>query len=239
MVSRLAAALFLALILTGCDDRSSDPAGKEVTADDSMRTGRFFMGREIAGVRGHELAEWFERPDREESELPDRLVRALELDSSDVVADIGAGTGYFTFRISPHVPRGRVLAVDIDEQMLQLVRQRMVNEGVGNVEPVLSRVDDPALNDRSIDLALIVDSYHEFSHPQEMLDGIFRGLREGGRLVIVEYRGEDETVDVHPLHRMTEEQIRMEVEASGYEWVETRDFMPRQHVVVFRRPVRD
>jgi ubiquinone/menaquinone biosynthesis C-methylase UbiE len=239
LVARTLAVFLLVAFLAACDDPSQTPATAETDTTEWGGTGQFYMGREIAAVRGHEMAEFFDRPDREATDLPDRLVRGLELDSTDVVADIGAGTGYFTFRLSSHVPNGRVLAVDIDEQMLALIEERQRNESVGNVETVLSRVDDPALPDRSVDVALIVDSYHEFSHPAEMLDGIYSGLREGGRLIIVEYRGEDDTIDVHPLHRMTEAQLRTEVEASGFEWVETRDFLPQQHVVVFRRPVSD
>jgi SAM-dependent methyltransferase len=227
----------LAISLTGCAGERSGQETQEMSAGaDSLASGKYFMGREIGGIRGHELAEWFERPGREASELPDRLVRALELDSSDVVADIGAGTGYFTFRLSPLVPEGRVLAVDIDEQMLELVRERRVSEGATNVETILGRIDDPRLPASGVDLALIVDTYHEFSHPEEMLRGIHHGLRHGGRLVIVEYRGEDDTIDTHPLHRMTEAQIRLEVESAGFEWSETRDFLPRQHVVVFTKP---
>jgi precorrin-6B methylase 2 len=230
-------ATFLLLIATAGCRSSDDTVDSGGAAGDTLASGRVFMGREIGGIRGHELAEWFERPGREVSELPDRLVRALELDSSDVVADIGAGTGYFTFRLSRLVPHGRVLAVDIDEQMLALITERMRSEGTDNVQTILGRVDDPRLPEASVDLALIVDTYHEFSHPEEMLRGIHHGLREGGRLVIVEYRGEDETMDIHPLHRMTETQIRREVEAAGFEWSETRDFLPRQHVVVFTKPI--
>ncbi|MFW5955678.1 MAG: class I SAM-dependent methyltransferase [Rhodothermales bacterium] len=197
----------------------------------------FFMGRQIAPVRGHELAEWFDRPDREISELPDRLIRALPIDSSDTVADIGAGTGYFTFRLSKLVPRGRVLAVDIDPLMLKLIDERREEHGIGNIELVEGSPADPRLPATSVDLALIVDSYHEFTHPAQMLRGILSGLKEGGYLVIVEYRGEDPTIPVDEPHRMTEEQIRREVESTGFEWVETRDFLPMQHVVVFRRPV--
>lgn len=195
------------------------------------------MGREIAPVRGHELAEWFERPGREHSELPDRLVRALPLDSSDVVADIGAGTGYFTFRLTQMVPHGRVLAVDIDPDMLDIIAQRVREQSLSNVELIESTPSDPRLPEMGVDVALIVDSYHEFSHPQEMLEGLFRGLKPGGHLVVVEYRGEDPTIDVDEKHRMTEAQIRLEMEAAGFEWVETRDFLPQQHVVIFRRPV--
>lgn len=183
------------------------------------------------------MAEWFERPTREASELPDRLVRAIGIDSSDVVVDIGAGTGYFTFRLTKVVPRGRVIAVDIDPQMLDIIRDRAEAQQVENLDLILGTPHDPRIPSREADVVLVVDSYHEFSHPPEMLDGIYDGLKEGGRLVVVEYRAEDPTIPVEEAHRMTEEQIRREVETSGFEWVETRGFLPQQHVVVFRRPV--
>lgn len=233
-------ALILVAVFSGCQDeerqRDAEPSGS--TPAREQVGGNTYMGREIAPVRGGEQADWFDRPDREHSELPDRLIRALPIDSFDVVADIGAGTGYFTFRLSEVVSRGRVLAVDIDPAMLAIIAEKSAEKGIANVDLIESSPSDPRLPDESVDLALIVDSYHEFSHPREMLAGIQRGLREGGYLIIVEYRGEDATIDVDPRHRMTEEQIRLEVEAGGYEWVETRDFLPQQHVVIFRRPAR-
>lgn len=236
----LVALLFLIVIQTGCaleeDAESAVPAQRGVSPE--LAVGGEFMGRTIAPVRGHELKEWFDRPDRALSELPDRLVRSLPLDSTDVVADIGAGTGYFTLRLSDRLPKGRVLAVDIDQEMLDVISEKCAASDVGNVELIKSEPSDPRLPAEAVDLALIVDSYHEFSHPAEMLQGIYDGLRPGGSLVIVEYRGEDPTVDVDALHRMTEDQIRLEVESMGYEWVETRDFLPLQHVVIFRRPAR-
>lgn len=198
-------------------------------------TGRFYMGREIAQVMGHRGAAWLERPERERTELPDRVVENLDLQPSDVVADIGAGTGYFTFRIAPLVPDGRVMAVDIQPEMLAILERRMEEEGVPNVAPVWGAVDDPRLQDGTVDVTLIVDAYHEFSYPREMVQSIFDATRPGGRLVLVEYRGEDDSVPIKPLHKMTEEQVRREIEAVGFEFVENRDFLPQQHFLVFQR----
>ena len=199
-------------------------------------TGRYYLGREIARVMSHRGAAWLERPDREREERPALLVRNLDLEPDDVVADLGAGTGYFTFRIAPLVPEGRVYAVDIQPEMLRIVEARAEEEGVGNVAPVLGTETSPGLRPESTDLTLLVDAYHEFSDPRAMLAGIYRATRPGGRLVLVEYRGEDPTVPIKPLHKMTEAQVRREVEAAGFRFVENRDVLPQQHLLVFERP---
>lgn len=199
-------------------------------------TGRFYLGREIAPVMGHRGADWLERPEREVAELPDRVVQALDLSPSDVVADIGAGTGYFTFRLAPEVPRGTVYAVDIQSEMLAMVRKRVEERGIENVVPVLGTPTDPNLPAGQVDVALMVDAYHEFSHPYEMIRGIVEALRPGGRVVLVEYRGEDTTLPVRPLHKMSEAQARKEIAAAGLVWQETKDMLPRQHLMIFRKP---
>jgi ubiquinone/menaquinone biosynthesis C-methylase UbiE len=155
-----------------------------------------------------------------------------------VVADIGAGTGYFTFRISPLVPAGRVYAVDVDMEMLDDIRARIKRDHITNVEPVLGAIDDPALPANRVDVALMVDAYHEFSHPREMMRGILKSLRPGGRVVLVEYRGEDPDVPIKPLHKMTQAQARREMESVGLRWVETRDTLPRQHLMIFQKQSR-
>lgn len=200
-------------------------------------TGKVYMGREISQVMGHRGAAWLERPERASTELPNRVVGGLGLDSSDVVADIGAGTGYFTFRLARQVPRGQVYAVDIQPEMLQMIRTQTQEQDVENVELVLGTPTDPNLPPASIDAALIVDAYHEFSHPREMVQGIKEALKPGGRLVLVEYRKEDPTVPIKPLHKMSEAQVRKEVEAVGLVWRETKDMLPQQHFVVFEKPV--
>ncbi len=198
-------------------------------------TGKVYLGREISHVMGHRGAAWLERAERAELERPEAVVDSLDLAPDDVVADIGAGTGYFTFRMAERVPEGGVYAVDIQPEMLDIVEARAETEGFENVEGVLGTVSDPNLPEGSVDLALIVDAYHEFSHPREMMEGIVRALRPGGHVVLVEYRGEDPAIPIKPLHKMTEAQVRLELEAVGLRWVETKEFLPRQHVLVFEK----
>ena len=200
-------------------------------------TGKFYMGREIAAITSHDLgAIWLERPGREAAEFPTRVVEALDLLPDEVVADIGAGTGYFTFKIAPLVPEGKVLAVDIQPEMLDQIRARMTVDSLANVEPILGTVDNPNLPADSVDVALIVASYHQFSHPHEMMQNIVAALKPGGRLVLVEYRGEDSTISVDPLLKMTEAQARKEMARHGLVWRQTKDFLPQQHFMVFEKP---
>jgi ubiquinone/menaquinone biosynthesis C-methylase UbiE len=199
-------------------------------------TGKFFMGREISLVMGHEGIDWLERNNRDSEESPSRAVEALALKPTDVVADIGAGSGYYAFRIAPLVPQGLVVAVDIQPEMLTFLKKRAVELGVNNVEPHLGAVDGAKLPPHSIDLALMVDAYHEFSHPREMLESLMSALRPGGRVVLLEFRAEDPAVPIKPLHKMTERQIRLELESVGFRWLATHDFLPWQHMVVFEKP---
>ena len=199
-------------------------------------TGKVYMGREISHVMGHRGAAWLERPDREAEEAPGEVIDHMDLAPDDVVADVGAGTGYFTFRIAPRVPQGKVLAVDLQPEMLEMIRARMAEGDVPNVEPVRGTVESPNLPPASIDVALMVDAYHEFSHPREMMEAIARALRPGGRVVLVEYRGEDPSVPIKPLHKMTEAQARKEMAAAGLRWRETKDVLPQQHLMIFEKP---
>ncbi len=198
-------------------------------------TGVVYLGREISQVMGHRGAAWLERSERAETERPGEVVDSLGLEPDAVVADIGAGTGYFTFRLAERVPEGTVYAVDIQPEMLGIVEARAAGEGRENVVPVQGTVSNPNLPADAVDVVLIVDAYHEFSHPREMMQGIVRGLRPGGRVVLVEYRGEDPSVPIKPLHKMTEAQARRELEAVGLRHVETKDFLPRQHFLVFEK----
>ena len=186
-----------------------------------------------------DAARWsrvFDDPARDAWQKPAQVIRALALPPGASVADIGAGTGYYTFRISPLVPEGRVLAVDIQPEMLDEIAERTATRRVDNVVPVLGTEADPGLEENSVDVALIVDAYHEFSYPREMMVAIWKALRPGGRVVLVEFRLEDPEVPVRPLHKMSQAQVRAEMAAAGLEWVETRDLLPRQHFLVFRKP---
>ena len=187
-------------------------------------TGKYYFGREIAQVMGHRGAGWLERKSRIEEEAPDQAVRAMHLSPDAVVADIGAGTGYFTFRMAALVPAGRVYAVDIQPEMLAIIRKRMQRRSVENVIPVKGEVDDPRLPERAVDAVLLVDAYHEFAYPYEMMSGIVRSLRPGGKVFLIEYRGEDSRIPIKPLHKMTQQQAIEEMQAVGLVWVETRRF---------------
>ncbi len=206
------------------------------TFHDPNGTGKFYMGREIAQVMGHLAAGWLERPEREVEEQPAKLMAALKLKPGDVVADIGAGSGYFTFRLADQVgPQGKVYAVDIQPEMLDIIRKRMKERQVTHVVPVLGEITDPKLPPNSVDLMLMVDVYHEFSHPWEMTTNMVRALKPGGRLVFVEYRLEDPRVPIKLVHKMSEAQVRLEMQPHPLTWVETVRTLPWQHVVIFKK----
>ena len=198
--------------------------------------GKFYMGREISHVMGHLGAGWLERPERERQERTDLLIAGLILSDDFVVADIGAGTGFFTFPIAQRVPKGKVFAVDIQPEMLARIARRKMLEEVVNVETVLGEQDDPKLPKNQIDLAFIVDAYHEFSFPREMGERLKESLRPGGQLVLVEYRAEDPRVPIKRLHKMSEVQVKQEMAAIGLDWVRTDSYLPQQHVLFFQRP---
>ncbi|PSB12356.1 SAM-dependent methyltransferase [filamentous cyanobacterium CCP1] len=198
--------------------------------------GKFYMGREIAQVMGHQGAAWLERSSRELEERPNLLLTALSLQPTDVVADIGAGTGYFSFRLSPLVPQGKVFAVDIQPEMLDIIRFLQQENQIENVEPILGTEADPHLPPNSTDLALMVDAYHEFAYPKEMMEGIVQALKPRGRVVLAEYRGENPLIPIKGLHKMTQRQVKRELHAVGLEWEETKNVLPQQHLMIFRKP---
>ncbi len=198
--------------------------------------GKFYMGREIAHVMGHQAADWLERAEREQEERPDLLLPALKLKPGEKAADIGAGTGYYTRRMAKLVgDKGVVYAVDIQPEMLELLTNNMAEAGIRNVKPILGTITDPKLPRGAVDLILLVDVYHEFDHPYEMTEAMCAGLKPGGRMVFVEFRGEDPAVPIKPVHKMTEAQVRKEMSAHPLQWVETIESLPRQHIIVFRK----
>lgn len=220
---------------TGAEAGSEGPYTHGRASRDGI--GKFYMGREISHVMGHLGAEWLERSGRRREEKTDRLVARLPLEPDSVVADIGAGTGYFSFRIADRVPQGKVLAVDIQQEMLDMIENRKQQDQMQNIETILGSERNPRLPESSVDVILLVDAYHEFSWPMEMAEGMYRALKPGGRLVLVEYRGEDPNIPIKRLHKMTERQARKEMEAVGLNWERTGDFLPQQHFMVFQRPL--
>ncbi|MEC8355105.1 MAG: methyltransferase domain-containing protein [Verrucomicrobiota bacterium] len=197
--------------------------------------GKFYMGREISQVMGHLGASWLERPNREQEERTDLLIKSMQIKPADWIADIGAGSGYFSFRMSDLVPDGKVFAVDISPQMLGIVRARIKEKKVANVVPIQSTITRTMLEPSSIDKALIVDAYHEFSHPREMANSIFKSLKKDGQLILIEYRKEDKRVPIKPLHKMTEKQAIKEIEVVGFKWEKTLSVLPQQHFMIFKK----
>lgn len=238
MVKRIFVRVFCLMLLSSPACFSADPPSGVYRwgKPDRDGIGKYYMGRQISHVMGHLGASWLEREGREREERTDLVITNLSLEDNSVVADIGAGTGYFSFPVARRVPEGRVIAVDIQEEMLNIIEMRKKQAGIGNIETVLGSTTDPNLPAETVDLAFIVDAYHEFSHPFEMSQAIFAALKPGGRLVLIEYRGEDASVPIKRLHKMTQQQVRKEMQALGFRWEGTRDFLPQQHFMTFTKP---
>lgn len=215
-----------------------DPLYETRSEHDPNGIGKFFLGREIAHVMGHQAWGWLERPEREEEERTDLLLEALAIQPGQTVADIGAGSGYFSWRMARKVgDEGRVLAVDIQNEMLEMLMRNMAMRRVEKrVKPVLGTITDPKLPPNSCDLMLMVDVYHEFDHPFEMITAMISALKPGGRLVFVEFRLEDPKVPIKLLHRMSEEQVRKEMRLHpALKFLENKSPLPQQHILIFTR----
>ncbi len=199
---------------------------------------KFYMGRQIARVMSHQGAYWLERKTREKEERPSLLYKGLQLKKGMHIADIGAGSGYHTFRLASIVgSEGKIYAVDIQEKMLELIRARMKAGNVKNVMPIKGKITDPMLPEGKLDLILMVDVYHEFSHPFEMTRALIKALKPGsGRLVFVEFRLEDPKVPIKLVHKMSQKQVLKEMSIHpDMRYVRTLTNLPWQHVVIFER----
>ena len=198
--------------------------------------GKSYMGREISAVMGWQGAAWLERQERDREERTDLLLAALVLQPGMVVADIGAGTGYLSRRMAPAVmPGGKVWAVDVQPEMISLLQAGVKRSGLTQIEARLSSVDDVKLPAYSVDLAVMVDVYHELAYPYEVMASILKALKPGGRIVFVEYKAEDPLVPIKQLHKMSEAQIKREAAVFPLDWERTVRTLPWQHVVVFRK----
>jgi precorrin-6B methylase 2 len=246
----LLGAIVAALLTAGA--ACADPPGEVVDEENPRYTwredhdpngiGKFYMGREIARVMGHQGIRWLERPEREEEEGLSLLIECLSIKPGMVVADIGAGSGVISVRLAKEVgPKGTVLAVDIQQEMLDALAVNAKRLEIDNIEPILGTVRSPKLNPGTVDLVVMVDVYHEFDYPFEMLSEIAKSLKPGGRVAFVEYRKEDPTVPIKLVHKMSEAQVKKEASQSefGLKWKETVDKLPRQHVVIFEKVAKD
>jgi ubiquinone/menaquinone biosynthesis C-methylase UbiE len=193
-------------------------------------------GRTIANVMGHQGASWLERPEREKEEAPSKAVAALQIKPGDVVADVGAGSGYYSVLLSRAVgASGRVYATDIQPEMLALIRAKVDAAKLTNVELVLGTEADPRLPSGALDLVVMVDVYHELAQPQAMLQALKRTLKPEGRLVLIEFRKESEWVPIREEHKISVREARMELEGEGYRFDRVLDVLPWQHILIFRR----
>ncbi len=221
----------------GQDDASTDLIDHY---SDGSRTrdgiGKYYMGREIAQVMGHQGIPWLERENREDEEAPSKAIALIDLKPGETLADIGTGSGYYSFRIAKRFPESTVVALDIQQEMLDYVKGKVSENGILNVSTHLGTIDSVKLPSSSIDAALFVDAYHEFSHPFEMMSSIFEALRPGGVVYLLEYRGENPNVPIKPLHKMTQEQAKKEMALVGFKWKETKNSLPWQHFMVFEKP---
>jgi len=195
--------------------------------------GKFYMGREIAQVMSFEAADWLERSSRSKEENTELAITNLPVTNNSVVADIGAGTGYYTFRIAKKVPLGKVYAVEVQDYAVRYLRMRAIKLKQNNVVVIKGGEQSPNLPDNSIDLTVMVDVYHELLYPHEMLRAIRRALKPNGKLLLIEYKAEDPKVEIKTLHKTSVEQVNKELTANGFHLLQDGEFMPIQHFLVF------
>ncbi|MCH6202132.1 class I SAM-dependent methyltransferase [Aquiflexum sp. LQ15W] len=198
-------------------------------------TGKVYMGREISQVMNFMGMSWLERSTRPQEENTELAIKNLPIDKKSVVADIGAGSGYYTFRIAKKIPEGKVYAVEIQDPAIKYLEDRSKELGFDNVVTIKGTEKSPMLPDNSIDLAIMVDVYHELLYPHEVLQSIKKSLKPDGKLLLIEYRGEDPKVAIKRLHKMTVDQVTKELSANGFSLVQNGQFMKIQHFLVFEK----
>lgn len=198
-------------------------------------TGKVYMGREISKVMNFMGMSWLERSTRNQEENTDLAIKKLPIDEASVVADIGAGSGFYTFRIAKRVPKGKVYAVEIQDSAIKYLKEKSGELGFDNVITIKGSEKSPQLPENSIDLAIMVDVYHELLYPHEVLQEIKKSLKPDGKLLLIEYRGEDPEVYIKPLHKMTLAQVTKELTANGFKMVQNGQFMNIQHFLVFEK----
>ena len=229
--------LFLAGPVWAEPEKKPDPPRYELRKEhDPDGIGKFYLDREIAQVMGYGGIGWLERPEREKEEASSKLHQQLKLKEGMIVADVGAGSGYHTFRMAKAVgDKGKVYAVDVQQEMLDVMNKRIKVDGIKNIETIRGTEKDPKLPEGKVDLILLVDVYHEFAFPYEMTAAMVKSLKPGGRLVFVEFRLEDDKVPIKLVHKMTERQVKKEMEPFPLKWTSTSEVLPWQHIITFEK----
>ncbi|WP_345890363.1 class I SAM-dependent methyltransferase [Rufibacter aurantiacus] len=228
------------LLFSACDAQPVKSQAKRAAVYTSKTphpdgTGKVYLGREIAHVMSASGAEWLERDTRQEEENVALAISKLQLQPNSVVADVGAGTGYYTFRIAPKVPQGKVYAVEVQEAFVKALEARKKELGLSNVTVVKGSAQSPNLPEASVDLAIMVDVYHELEYPREMLQALHRALKPTGKLLLLEYRAEDPSVPIKALHKMSSAQANKELSANGFTLSLREDFLPIQHFLLYEK----
>lgn len=224
--------VFIALSDCGIQDESAKNE-YSYKIDDPNGIGKWYMGREIASVMGFEGMGWLERPEREAEENVTTLLKNMKIQPGDTIADIGAGSGYHVFQMAPMAYNGLIYAIDIQAEMLDEIQSKKLNRNISNVELVLGSESSIKLPENSVDKILLVDVYHEFSYPYEMMQSIKKALRPNGKVYLIEYRGEDFRVPIKKVHKMTQKQAVKEMKAAGFKLRKNLDNLPWQHCMVF------
>ena len=224
----------IVILFNSCGSQTIETSGiYTYQIEDYNGIGKWYMGREIASVMGFEGMEWLERPERESEENVSTLIKNMSINLEDTIADIGAGSGYHTFRMALKAPKGFIYAIDIQEEMLSEISSRINNGYLKNIAPILGTETNINLIENSVDKILLVDVYHEFKYPYEMMESIKKALRPNGKIFIVEYRAEDPNVPIKKIHKMTEKQVVKEMKAIGLKLEVNMDNLPWQHCLIF------
>jgi precorrin-6B methylase 2 len=243
-VSAKAAPYLLVLLLSFCLGICSScqaqqeqviTSGYTTKEPSSGGTGKVYMGREIAAIMTTTGGAWLDRDTRLEEENSLLAIENMPLRPNSVVADIGAGTGFYTFQVAPKVPKGKVYAVEVQDRFVSLLKERQQDLGITNVEVVKGGSQTLNIPDNSLDLAFMVDVYHELEYPQEMLQAIHKALKPDGKLLLLEYKAEDPDIRIRELHKMTAEQVKKELTANGFRLSRQEDFLPIQHFLLFEK----
>ena len=231
----------LVVLVCACDTGRVKTRQQPVTAAYTTKTphpdgiGKVYKGREIASVMSAAGGAWLERDTRQKEENVALAISKLDLKPNSVVADIGAGTGYYSFRIAPKVPQGKVYAVEVQDEFITALQARKKELSLTNVEVIKGSNQSPNLPAASVDLAIMVDVYHELEYPQEMLQAIYKALKPTGKLLLLEYRAEDRAIPIKELHKMSVAQVNKELSANGFKLSRREDFLPIQHFLLYEK----
>lgn len=228
---------FLIASISACGQQSNRTYSTKPSSKNGI--GKVYMGREIASLMSFDGVDWLERNSRTQEEQTALAIRKLPISAGSVVADVGAGSGFYTFRIAERVPKGQVYAVEIQDDAIAYLKQKSRARKLNNVQVVKGSAMHPGLPENKIDLVIMVDVYHELEFPKEYLDAIKKALKSDGKLLLLEYKAEDPAVRIKAEHKMSVAQVERELAASGYHLVERGDFLPLQHFLVFGKDQKD